>query len=69
MLLALNNGVNSVARVVLGLAADYVGRQNTMITCVRAQNLRFYEFLHRLLTPGYFPLGHLLWCHTTRSLG
>ena len=36
VLLAVNNAVNSVARVLMGLLADYVGRQNTMIACVRA---------------------------------
>jgi nitrate/nitrite transporter NarK len=35
MLLAVNNGVNSVARVAMGLIADYVGRQNTLVGCVR----------------------------------
>ena len=35
MLLAVNNASNSVARVTIGLLADYVGRQNTMIACVR----------------------------------
>ena len=36
MLLAANNAVNSVARVSMGLLGDYVGRQNTMIFCVRS---------------------------------
>jgi MFS family permease len=35
MLLAVNNAANSVARVTTGLLADYAGRQNTMIACVR----------------------------------
>jgi nitrate/nitrite transporter NarK len=35
VLLAVNNAANSVARVTTGLLADYVGRQNTMIACVR----------------------------------
>jgi hypothetical protein len=37
MLLAANNAVNSLARVSLGLLADYVGRQNTMVACVRTK--------------------------------
>jgi hypothetical protein len=36
MLLAVNNGVNSVARVAMGLIADHVGRQNTLVGCVRS---------------------------------
>ncbi|KAI0294997.1 MFS general substrate transporter [Russula brevipes] len=34
LLLAVNNAVNSVSRVAMGLLADSVGRQNTMIACV-----------------------------------
>ncbi|KAL5528409.1 hypothetical protein ACEPAF_7545 [Sanghuangporus sanghuang] len=34
LLLALNNAVNSVARVVMGYLADRVGRQNTLIVSV-----------------------------------
>ncbi len=36
MLLAVNNGVNSVSRVTMGLIADYAGRQNTLVGCVRS---------------------------------
>jgi MFS family permease len=39
MLLAANNAVNSVSRVSMGLLGDYVGRQNTMIFCVRSDFL------------------------------
>ena len=35
MLLAVNNGVNSISRVAMGIIADYVGRQNTLVGCVR----------------------------------
>ncbi|KAN0111594.1 MFS general substrate transporter [Russula decolorans] len=34
MLLAVNNGVNSVSRVAMGFIADYAGRQNTLVGCV-----------------------------------
>jgi len=34
MLLAVNNGVNSISRISMGLMADYVGRQNTIVGCV-----------------------------------
>lgn len=37
MLLAVNNGVNSVARVAMGLIADHFGRQNTLVGCVRPE--------------------------------
>ena len=36
MLLAVNNGVNSVSRVAMGFIADYAGRQNTLVGCVRS---------------------------------
>lgn len=36
MLLAVNNGVNSVARITTGAVADLVGRQNTLIVSVVA---------------------------------
>lgn len=35
LLLALNNAVNSIARIVMGILADRVGRQNTLVTSVR----------------------------------
>lgn len=61
MLLAVNNAVNSLARAGMGLMADYVGRQNTMIGCVR------FAFpspsIYRRPTLLSFPFaGHLL-CH------
>ena len=31
LILAINSGVNSIARVSMGILADKVGRQNTMI--------------------------------------
>jgi len=34
MFLAVNNGVNSASRVIMGLIADYAGRQNTLVGCV-----------------------------------
>lgn len=37
MLLAVNNGVNSIARIAMGLIADHVGRQNTLVGCVRSK--------------------------------
>jgi MFS family permease len=65
MLLAVNNGVNSVARVILGLVADYVGRQNTLIACVRA---KYYFSVSssnaRLLSFA----GHLVWRFSSRML-
>jgi hypothetical protein len=36
MLLAVNNGVNSASRVAMGFIADYAGRQNTLVGCVRS---------------------------------
>ena len=36
MLLAVNNGVNSVSRVAMGFIADHAGRQNTLVGCVRS---------------------------------
>jgi len=39
LLLALNNAVNSVARIVMGIVADRVGRQNTMIISVASSFL------------------------------
>ncbi|KAF9465457.1 major facilitator superfamily domain-containing protein [Collybia nuda] len=39
LLLALNSGVNSIARVVMGILADQVGRQNTMIGSVLLSGL------------------------------
>ncbi|KAI9507798.1 major facilitator superfamily domain-containing protein [Russula earlei] len=44
MLLALNNAVNSVARVLMGLLADYVGRQNTMVSCVIFSGVSVFAF-------------------------
>lgn len=34
ILLAINNGVNSISRILMGLAADRVGRQNTLVLSV-----------------------------------
>lgn len=36
LLLAINNAVNSVARITMGILADRVGRQNTLIVSVRS---------------------------------
>ncbi|KAI0308322.1 MFS general substrate transporter [Multifurca ochricompacta] len=44
ILLAVNNAVNSVARVLMGLTADYVGRQNTMVGCVLFSSLTVLAF-------------------------
>lgn len=54
MLLAVNNGVNSVSRIAMGLIADYVGRQNTLVGCVRS-NFPF-KMLYRPLTRDCFAL-------------
>lgn len=39
LVLALNNAVNSVSRISMGLLADKVGRQNTMIISVSKENV------------------------------
>ncbi|KAF8481821.1 MFS general substrate transporter [Russula ochroleuca] len=70
MLLAVNNGVNSVARVAMGLIADHVGRQNTLVGCVifsavsvvtlwiHASHARFLAFiiLYGMASGGYSAL-------------
>jgi MFS family permease len=70
MFLAVNNGVNSVARVAMGLIADYVGRQNTLVGCVvfsgisvitlwiHASRARFLAFivLYGMASGGYSAL-------------
>jgi MFS family permease len=43
LLLAVNSGVNSVARIGMGVLADHVGRQNTMICSVRVPFTLFYD--------------------------
>lgn len=35
LMLAINNGVNSISRILMGVFADRFGRQNTMISSVR----------------------------------
>ncbi|THH08610.1 hypothetical protein EW145_g2585 [Phellinidium pouzarii] len=42
LLLALNNGINSVARIVMGILADRVGRQNTLIVSVLLSSLSVF---------------------------
>ncbi|KAI0003801.1 major facilitator superfamily domain-containing protein [Russula compacta] len=44
MLLAVNNAVNSLSRAGMGLMADYVGRQNTMIGCVVFSGITVFAF-------------------------
>jgi len=44
MLLAMNNAVNSVARISMGLMADYVGRQNTIVGCVIFSGISVFAF-------------------------
>lgn len=34
-MLAINNGVNAISRIFMGLFADTFGRQNTMVSSVR----------------------------------
>ncbi|EJD03008.1 monocarboxylate transporter [Fomitiporia mediterranea MF3/22] len=67
LLLALNNAVNSVARILMGLLADRVGRQNTLVISVllssisvlalwyNASQARFIAFvvLYGVLAGGY----------------
>jgi MFS family permease len=36
LMLAINNAVNAISRILMGLLADRVGRQNTMVSSVRA---------------------------------
>lgn len=57
MLLAANNAVNSVSRVSMGLLGDYVGRQNTMIICVR----QIFSPI-RLVAPLFLTLVSLPMC-------
>lgn len=35
LMLAINNGVNSISRILMGVFADRFGRQNTMVSSVR----------------------------------
>ncbi|EPQ60098.1 MFS general substrate transporter [Gloeophyllum trabeum ATCC 11539] len=44
LLLAMNNAVNSVSRVLMGVIADRVGRQNTMILSVFLSGLSVFAF-------------------------
>ncbi|KAH9964200.1 major facilitator superfamily domain-containing protein [Russula dissimulans] len=44
MLLAMNNAVNSIARISMGLMADYVGRQNTIVGCVVFSGVSVFAF-------------------------
>jgi len=67
LLLALNNAINSVARIVMGILADRVGRQNTLVISVllssvtvlalwyNASPARFLAFviLYGILSGGY----------------
>lgn len=46
----MNNAVNSVSRVLMGILADRVGRQNTMVASVRTRlliNLAFVADFNR----------------------
>lgn len=40
LFVSINSGVNSLSRIAMGLLADYIGRQNTLISGV--------SFLHSL---------------------
>ncbi|KAI5123977.1 hypothetical protein M0805_006389 [Coniferiporia weirii] len=44
LLLALYNGVNSIARIVMGILADRVGRQNTLVISVLLSSLSVLAF-------------------------
>lgn len=39
LLLAVNNAVNSVSRIGMGMLADNIGRQNTMVASVSTRSL------------------------------
>jgi hypothetical protein len=62
MLLAVNNGVNSISRVAMGILADYAGRQNTLVGCVRPDFPFSYNYNYIApLTLDRLPrAGHLL---------
>lgn len=71
MLLAANNAVNSVARVSMGLLGDYVGRQNTLVICVRltfslSTRCLTLNHLHvQVLISAISPLA--LWLNASRA--
>ena len=56
LLLAVNTAVNSVARIAMGVLADRVGRQNTMVLSVRA----FRPLRSIVSADPQLPTGHLL---------
>lgn len=53
ILLAVNSGINSVSRVSMGILADRVGRQNTMIVAV-GDSSQFFPLLHTCITGPSF---------------
>jgi nitrate/nitrite transporter NarK len=59
----MNNAVNSVSRVLMGILADRVGRQNTMVASVRTRLLIDLAFVLILIEPVYRFAGY-----TFRSL-
>ena len=64
MLLAVNNGVNSASRVAMGFIADYAGRQNTLIGCVRSDLSFSHEYNYTVpLTLIRLPRAGRLLCY------
>ena len=49
LILAINNAVNSISRVLMGILADRVGRQNTMVASVRTRSLIDLVFVLTLM--------------------
>ena len=56
LMLAINNGVNAISRILMGLFADTFGRQNTMVSSVRIQFFPIGKTMLPMSCRYYYPV-------------